>query len=161
MTDQTQTILGNIPVALHVKKYRLTSSECKGEFQKRLIFIGSHPDCDFCLQEPSISRHHAKIELDQTGYRLVDLGSKNGTFIGDIRVNDIYLTSPISFRCGGAEIKFELCSNDSIEVAISNQDHFGGLIGQSIAMREIFGLLEKVSATPATVLVEGESGCGK
>ncbi|MBO4349662.1 MAG: sigma 54-interacting transcriptional regulator [Proteobacteria bacterium] len=161
MTDQTQTILGNIPVALQVKKYRLSSTDVKGEYQKRLIFIGSHPDCDFCLQEPSISRHHAKIELDQTGYRLVDLGSKNGTFIGDIRVNDIYLTSPITFRCGGVEIKFELCSNDSIEVSISSQDHFGDLIGQSIAMREIFGLLEKVSPTPATVLVEGESGCGK
>ena len=77
-------------------------------FQKRLVTIGAHPDCDFCLHEPSISRQHAKIELDENGYRLVDLGSKNGTFIGDLRINDIYLTTPMTFRCGTVEISFEM-----------------------------------------------------
>ena len=160
--EETQTILGSIPVALKVRKYRLTSRTTgqSVEFQKRLIFIGSHPDCDFCIQEASISRHHAKIELDETGYRLVDLESKNGTFIGDLRVNDIYLNSPLSFRCGAVQIDFEL-GGDAIEVSISRQNHFGNLLGQSVAMREIFGLLERVSPSPATVLVEGESGCGK
>ena len=161
--DETKTILGDTTFALKVRKYRLTSHNAKPgakDFQKRLIYIGSHPDCDFCIPEPSISRQHAKIELDETGYRLVDLESKNGTYIGDVRINDIYLSSPMSFRCGAVVIDFELGA-DSIEVAISQQSRFGNMLGQSVAMREIFGLLEKVAPTSATVLIEGESGCGK
>ena len=160
--EETQTILGSIPVALKVRKYRLSikSLNQSADFQKRVIFIGSHPDCDFCISEPSISRHHAKIELDENGYRLVDLESKNGTFIGDLRINDIYLNSPLTFQCGAVQIDFELGA-DTIEVAISRKDHFGNMLGQSVAMREIFGLLERVAPTPATVLIEGESGCGK
>ncbi len=163
MSDQTQTILLDTPTALKVRKYRLsahTKSPFSQDFQKRLIFIGSHPECDLCISEASISRHHAKIELDQNGYRLVDLGSKNGTFIGDVRVNDIYISPHMTFRCGTVDIDFDLGS-DTIEVAISQKNHFGDMLGQSVAMREIFGLLERVAPTPATVLVEGESGCGK
>ena len=162
MTDHTQTILSEATHALKLKKYTLSTpfEATKRVFQKRLVFIGSHPDCDFCLAEPSISRQHAKLELDETGCRLVDLGSKNGTYLGDIRINDIYLTHHTTFRCGAVEITFELQS-DTFEVAISQKDHFGRLLGQSIAMREIFGLLERVSPTPATILIEGESGSGK
>ncbi len=162
MTDNTQTILSGAPQALKLKKYTLSTpfNSLKTVFQKRLIFIGAHPDSDFCLAEPSISRQHAKIELDETGCRLVDLGSKNGTFIGDIRVNDIYLTNHTTFRCGAVEITFDLQS-ETFEVAISKSEHFGRLLGHSVAMREIFGLLERVAPTPATVLIEGESGSGK
>jgi nitrogen regulation protein NR(I) len=36
-----------------------------------------------------------------------------------------------------------------------------GLVGQSPAMLEIYGILEKVADTPSTVLITGESGTGK
>ena len=35
------------------------------------------------------------------------------------------------------------------------------IIGQSSAMREIYGVIDKVAATPSTVLISGESGTGK
>lgn len=162
MSDETKTILGS--VALKVKRYRLTahtSPVCQETFQKREISIGSHPDCDFSINDPSISRHHAKIELDQNGFRLVDLESKNGTFIGDLRINDIYITDHTSFKCAGIQIDFEIASQDTVEVDISRENHFGKLLGESVAMREIFGLLAKVSASPTTVLIQGEPGSGK
>jgi len=163
VSDFTQTTLGDASIALKVTQYRLTAKLAApktGTFQKRLIHIGAHPDCDLCVQDPTVSRQHAKIEVDATGYRLVDLGSKNGTFIGDIRITDIYLTSRMTFRCGSVAIDFEL-GEDAVEVSISQLDHFGKLLGDSLVMRELFGLLEKIAPTPATVLIEGESGCGK
>ena len=161
--DETRTIAGRT-VALKIHEYRLSAPKsgagASKSFQKRLVFIGSHPDCDFSIEDSSISRHHARIEIDETGYRLVDNGSKNGTFIGNLRVNDVYIESPTTFRCGAAEITFE-AQNHAIDVPISGATRFGGLLGQSVAMREIFGLLERISPTDATVLIEGESGCGK
>jgi len=40
-------------------------------------------------------------------------------------------------------------------------DKFGQLYGASSAMRQVFGLIERVAPTDASVLVVGESGCGK
>lgn len=161
--DETRTIVGRT-VALKIHQYRLSALgvgvHASKSFQKRLVFIGSHPDCDFAIDDASVSRHHARIEIDETGYRLVDNGSKNGTFIGNLRISDVYIETPTTFRCGAVEINFEV-SDDAIDVSISGATHFGGMLGQSVAMREIFGLLERVAPTDVTVLVEGESGCGK
>ncbi|MBC7976592.1 MAG: sigma-54-dependent Fis family transcriptional regulator, partial [Myxococcales bacterium] len=43
----------------------------------------------------------------------------------------------------------------------SEHDHFGAMAGQSVAMRELFAVLELASPSDATVLIEGESGTGK
>ena len=43
----------------------------------------------------------------------------------------------------------------------SGADGRFGLIGTSTAMRSVFDIIEKVAATPSTVLITGESGTGK
>jgi DNA-binding winged helix-turn-helix (wHTH) protein len=45
------------------------------------ITLGRAEDCDIVLPERQISRYHARIERDTTGFVLRDLGSKNGTFV--------------------------------------------------------------------------------
>ena len=61
---------------------------------------------------------------------------------------------------GAAPIVFEVTS-EGAEVVLSGKRAFGGLIGSSPSMREIFSLLERVAPTDFTVLIEGESGTGK
>jgi pSer/pThr/pTyr-binding forkhead associated (FHA) protein len=43
--------------------------------------IGRSPDCDIRLPKRQVSRYHARIERDDGGYLLRDLGSKNGTYV--------------------------------------------------------------------------------
>jgi DNA-binding winged helix-turn-helix (wHTH) protein len=45
--------------------------------------IGRDPASTVCLDSSAVSRRHACIVIDSRGVRLVDLGSKNGTKIGD------------------------------------------------------------------------------
>ena len=45
--------------------------------------IGRDPASTVCLDSAAVSRRHACIVIDSQGVRLRDLGSKNGTTIGD------------------------------------------------------------------------------
>ena len=39
-------------------------------FDRRLVYVGSAPDNDLVLDDPSISRNHLKIDGERTGYRV-------------------------------------------------------------------------------------------
>src|SRR6516162_4023066 len=47
------------------------------------LTLGRDSDCDICLSDLSVSRHHARIQPGMDGYYVVDLQSTNGTFVND------------------------------------------------------------------------------
>lgn len=51
-----------------------------------MTIIGRSAVSDMVVDEPSISRQHAAIRGDGQGFWLMDLGSRNGTFINGTRV---------------------------------------------------------------------------
>lgn len=126
----------------------------------RLVRIGTSPENELEVDDGTTSRFHARIEADIFGHRLVDNESKNGTFLGDVRVRDAYLNPGAVIRIGGNTLRYQPGS-ETVEIELSRSTKFGKLIGQSTAMREIFAILARVATTDMTVLVEGESGTGK
>ncbi|MBA3502993.1 MAG: sigma-54-dependent Fis family transcriptional regulator, partial [Deltaproteobacteria bacterium] len=48
-----------------------------------------------------------------------------------------------------------------LDIAPSQARRFGELVGESLAMREVFAVLERIAGSDATLLVEGETGTGK
>ena len=122
--------------------------------------VGSRPGADLVLADPMVSRLHFEIVVDADGHRLRDLESRNGTFVDDYRTADIYLRSGSRIRVGRTELVFELLATDAL-VPASSSDRFGPVLGRSLAMRELFALLERAAASDATVLIEGETGTGK
>ena len=49
--------------------------------------IGRDPNVEIYLDAPGVSRRHALIKIAAVGATIEDLGSKNGTFVGDQRVD--------------------------------------------------------------------------
>ncbi|MCW8195188.1 sigma-54-dependent Fis family transcriptional regulator [Proteobacteria bacterium 005FR1] len=72
--------------------------------------------------------------------------------------NISYLIKPINLEDLKALID-RATTPDSEEQA--GERHFGALIGESPAMQELYQMIERVAATRANVLIQGESGVGK
>ena len=49
--------------------------------------IGSRPDNDIVLDDPQVAQYHARIEREDGHYRVIDLNSVSGTFLGDLRLH--------------------------------------------------------------------------
>lgn len=63
--------------------------------------IGRNTDCDICIPSEEISRQHAKLKVVPAGVMVEDLGSANGTFINDKRVQGSELLK------AGEELRFD------------------------------------------------------
>lgn len=50
------------------------------------LLIGRHHSCDVVLNEPTVSRWHARLIFRDGVWILHDLGSKNGTVINGLRI---------------------------------------------------------------------------
>jgi transcriptional regulator with GAF, ATPase, and Fis domain len=125
-----------------------------------VIRLGKAEGNDLVLTEDTVSRMHCEILRDARGYLLRDLQSTNGTFLDGAEVREAYVRAGSVITVGTVQIKFQPFE-ERIEILPTEAEELGGLVGRSIPMREIFGLLERVAPTEATVLLEGETGTGK
>jgi len=115
---------------------------------------------DLVLSDKAISGSHFEILARDDGYRLRDLDSTNGTFIGELRIREVWLKPGQEFRVGHTMLRF-VPTQEIVEIPLSKRDTFESVTGASVRMREIFATLEKVAPSELTVLVTGETGTGK
>jgi serine/threonine protein phosphatase PrpC len=71
------------------------------------VIIGADPGCTVVLQEPYVSTRHAEIRAGEDGFELRDLGSTNGTYVNDIRVQQTALVDGDVIRFGKAPAVFK------------------------------------------------------
>ncbi len=70
--------------------------------------IGRSPDNDLPIAKDAVSRHHARIEAAQGGYRISDLGSRNGTQRNGerFRADSRWLANGDTIVIGGEVLRF-------------------------------------------------------
>jgi transcriptional regulator with PAS, ATPase and Fis domain len=122
--------------------------------------IGTGEGADLRLTDPTVSREQLRLSLLPTGVRLRDEGSRNGTWIGGMRVSDLIVAKDTGLEIGTTALVLHLEAGP-LDLPLSEGARFGDAIGVSAPMRHLFAALERVAATEATVLLEGESGVGK
>jgi len=94
------------------------------------------------------------------GYRLLDLGSSNGTFLGAVRLGEAQTDGVVVLQLGQTMVRLSPGEREE-PVPASAARSFGPLVGQSLVMRELYAQLERVAPSDCSVLIEGETGSGK
>jgi MoxR-like ATPase len=70
------------------------------------VKLGRDPSCKLHIRHESVSRQHAQLEPVDGGWAVVDLGSSNGTFVNDARVERKQLASGDEIRIGDIGLQF-------------------------------------------------------
>ena len=122
--------------------------------------IGSHASNDIVLRDPMVSRFHCRLVREDGVWRLRDSGSMNGTKLDGVRVRDADLADGGVLGIGDSIIRVR-AGQPQKEDLVPMLPSFGALVGTSLPMRRLFGLLDKIAQSDINVLVEGESGTGK
>jgi DNA-binding NtrC family response regulator len=162
----TRTLVVEDRTTLKLRKCKLTVTAGpdtgKGIVtDKERIRCGAHASNDMVLSEDrTASRHHFEIQYTDRGYLLVDLNSTNGTFLDGRRIERAYLSSGSQIRAGSSTLTFAPM-DEEVSVEPDSEGRLGGMVGQSVKMRQIFGLIKKIAPMDVSVVIQGETGTGK
>ena len=72
---------------------------------KAATTAGRHPESDVFLDDITVSRRHAEIRKND-GFRIVDMGSLNGTYVNKLRVEEADLSSGDEIQIGKFRLIF-------------------------------------------------------
>ena len=101
--------------------------------------VGRSSTCDLVLPHVSVSRRHAEIEVRGAAVTVVDLDSRNGTYVDDARIQSSQLAVGQKVTFGGVPFVLRSdadseCVDSSIETA-DHRDKLRTTVPETIASR--------------------------
>ena len=122
--------------------------------------VGKSSSCDIVVPDVTVSRQHFEVVADSGRSLIRDLNSTNGIILDGAMVKEAYLRPGSLVKAGEVTFRFQT-DYDTVHLPPVETEAFGGLLGRSLRMREIFAMLERIAPSDATVLLLGETGSGK
>jgi DNA-binding NtrC family response regulator len=127
-----------------------------------VVSVGTARDNALAIADFTVSRYHLEISVRPGGILVSDLGSTNGTYIGGVRIERAFVPPGTLLRLGGTAIRFDDAVRQTVPAPHGGaRSELAGMIAVSPQMLRLFADIERVAATPTSVLIVGESGTGK
>ncbi|MBI1941527.1 MAG: FHA domain-containing protein [Acidobacteria bacterium] len=119
------------------------------EISNPTVNIGRAESNDLVLNHPSISRHHARVNILPGGTTLIhDLGSLNGVFVNGQPIREHRLTDRDRINLGMYEMKYEVAAPQPVHVE-AGSDTAGNLKGLVSPKNLTTALRARVEPVPA------------
>ena len=125
------------------------------------LLVGKGPTADLKLVDPAVSRRHLALEIDRGRLKITDLGSTNGTRLGDCEIVEAYARGGEVLRLGSTSLRVERLASTGKEESKDEPSRFARVIGASAAMRRLYPLCDRLAKSSVPVIIEGETGTGK
>jgi DNA-binding NtrC family response regulator len=166
MVDTPRTKLQPRPVKLvHKLRVRIdggpdAGASCAPDDGARLA-VGTADDNALVVHDPAVSRYHLELHRTPQGVEVIDLGSRNGTWVGGVRVTRATVPAGTQLRLGDTTLTVEDAGSTVAPPAVTDVPRSTDLVGESDAIREVARLVHRVARVDSSVLVQGETGTGK
>jgi len=98
------------------------------------VVVGADPGVDVVLHDCSVSWEHCSVVPTRDGFLVTDLQSKNGTLLDGIQLSKALVPIGTLLRLGETILQL-VPAEHNLELEPSSSDHFGELVGSSMAMR--------------------------
>jgi DNA-binding NtrC family response regulator len=121
--------------------------------------LGTAQDNALVIADETVSRYHLRVWAGSEGVRVSDLGSTNGTFLGDVRIVECVVPPGTALRLGRTSVTIGTGLPSTVE--LHDEDRLGELRGQTPSMRRLMSQVRKAAQSHVAVLFIGESGTGK
>jgi hypothetical protein len=81
------------------------------------VVLGASTDCDLLLDHPTVSRRHIQLTVLDDGLHVLDLESKNGTWIGTVRILERVFGHGEIIRLGQVDLRVESTDPNAVSAA--------------------------------------------
>jgi DNA-binding NtrC family response regulator len=129
------------------------------EFSQEVVTIGTQADADLKLRDPTVSRRHLELHGTEAGVLAVDLGSRNGTRVNGVKINESMLPGSCCIDLGATRLLVR--SAEGLESLAAGVETFGEFVTANGRVKRSIGILRRAATSLTTVLIEGETGTGK
>ena len=128
----------------------------------RPLMVGRSVGCDLSIQDPTVSRQHAEVEIASgAGLRVRDLASTNGTFLNGERIWDA--VAPPGARVSFGKVLFEVQEEEPTAILTPGIDQdlpLDATILRQVPVRGTADIAARLSETPqgtSRLRIGGES----
>ncbi len=129
------------------------------ETEDECITIGTAHGNFLTLTDPTVSGFHLELRRGRDGVVVHDIGSTNGTLLGQARLSDAVVPDGSELQLGNTRLRVAFGRGAVVELLGNNR--LEDLLGQTEVMRRVMARTARIAEAPVAVLIQGESGTGK